>query len=89
MEQGEEETRALKGTYNDSLSEAARAGTPEKGSQSSLEAYASMMQMREEDAAQEMAWALSQSGTLRASRGTTTAFETCISIVYHAASCFL
>ena len=51
MEQGEEETRALKGTYNDS--------------QSSLEAYASMMQMREEDAAQEMAWALSQSGTLR------------------------
>ena len=54
MEQGDEETRALKGTYNDSLSEAARAGTPEKGSQSSLEAYASMMQMREEDAAQEI-----------------------------------
>ena len=33
MEQGEEETRALKGTYNDSLSEAARAIAGDKPDQ--------------------------------------------------------
>lgn len=64
MERDEDETKALKGTYNDSLSEAARAGSPEKGSQSSLEALASLMQMREEDAEHEMVWMLSQSGTM-------------------------
>lgn len=60
MEEDEEEdekTAALKGKNNDCLSDAG------KDSHSSLEAYSSLMQMRDEDATQEeVTWTLSQSG---------------------------